>query len=231
MGVLIAQRKLTNLALLLGRVFCTHCRASPSGHSNPSARPRTDPIWIWTSHLQPVVRSGVHSPRGAGEGREARVPSCGPLTPASLGTAPLVVWGRLVCLCLKFPDSEFDVRAGLLVGGRLGGEIVSAQMHTSGSFPREHGCRTETDGQRMVGCEMPGLGIEVTFSSPRPTFPGAVARSTPFPLMAAPLVPLRALRGSAVLGVEGWAHSVPVYGAVSCVMTSRGLLTFSEIIL
>lgn len=50
--------------------------------------------------------------------------------PASVGMAPLVVWGGLVCLCLKFPDSEFNVRAGL-----LGGEIVSAQMHACGGFP------------------------------------------------------------------------------------------------
>ena len=39
----------------------------------------------------------------------------------------------------------------------------------------------------MAGCEMPGLGIEVTFSSAPPTSPGMLARSAPCPLMAAPL--------------------------------------------
>lgn len=48
-----------------------------------------------------------------------------------------MVWGRLVCLCLKFPDSEFDVRGGLLVGGLVG--RPAAQMHTSGSFARRAG--------------------------------------------------------------------------------------------
>lgn len=67
-------------------------------------------------HLQPRWSQG---------GRGARVPSCGPLTPAALGTAPLVVWGRLVCLCLKFPDCGFDVRAGLLMGGLAGRSLCT----------------------------------------------------------------------------------------------------------
>ena len=54
-------------------------------------------------------------PRKRAGGPEFPAVAFSPL--ASLGTAPLVVWGRLVCLCLKFPDSEFDVRAGLLAGG------------------------------------------------------------------------------------------------------------------
>jgi hypothetical protein len=42
--------------------------------------------------------------------------------PALLGNISTVVWGRLVCLCLKFPDLEFDVKAGLLVE-RLAGRL------------------------------------------------------------------------------------------------------------
>lgn len=42
--------------------------------------------------------------------------------PALLGNISTVVWGRLVCLCLKFPDLEFDVKAGLLVE-RLTGRL------------------------------------------------------------------------------------------------------------
>lgn len=53
---------------------------------------------------------------------------------ASLGMAPVVVWGRLVCLYLKFPDSEFDVRAGLLVGGLAGRLCTNAH---GWQLPRE----------------------------------------------------------------------------------------------
>ena len=118
-GVLIAWRELANSAVLLGRVS-----AGPGGYPEPSARPKSDPV-LSPPGFEPLACSSllscsVSSPCGAGKGREARVPSCGPPSPASLGTAPLVVWGRLVCLCLKFPDSKFDVRAGLLVGGLVG---------------------------------------------------------------------------------------------------------------
>lgn len=65
----------------------------------------------------PEFAAPVDSRKGAG-GPEFPSVAFSPL--AFLGTVPLVVWGRLVCLCLKFPDSEFDVRAGLLAGGLAG---------------------------------------------------------------------------------------------------------------
>lgn len=65
----------------------------------------------------PEFAAPVEPRKGAG-GPEFPAVAFSP--PASLGMAPLVVWGRLVCLCLKFPDSEFDVRAGLLAGGLAG---------------------------------------------------------------------------------------------------------------
>lgn len=61
---------------------------------------------------------------------------------ASLGTAPLVVWGRLVCLYLKFPDFEFDVRAGLLVGGSVG-RLSLHKCTRPVASTGEHGCIPE----------------------------------------------------------------------------------------
>lgn len=143
---------------------------------------------------------GVRSPHGAKGGREARVPSCGPLTPASLGMASLVVWGRLVCLCLKFSDSEFDVRAGLLVGGLVGRLSLHKCIRLAAS-PAEHAHGTETDGQRMVGCEMPGLGIEVTFSSPH--FPWCPRSLCPFPSNGSPTGTLESCLGLGIVRGQG----------------------------
>ena len=104
---------------------CTFCYTGP-WYSQPSAKPKTDPILSWSGGLKLPFAAGCQAPEFAAP-LEPRKRAGGPEFPAvafsplaSLGTAPLVVWGRLVCLCLKFPDSEFDVRAGLLVGGLAG---------------------------------------------------------------------------------------------------------------
>lgn len=84
----------------------------------------------------------------------------------------------------------------------------------------------------MAGCEMPSLGIEVTFSSAHPHFPWH-AGSAPCLLTAAPWVPSRAPWDSAVPGPRHSWSQVPGHarrGAVSRVMASRAFLTISEII-
>lgn len=157
---------------------------------------------------------------------------------ASLGTAPLVVWGRLVCLYLKFPDSEFDVRAGLLVGG-LAGRLSPHKCTRLAASPGEHRRGTEPGrGWLVAKCPAWELRSLSLFLAP-------LAWHSCFlcPLLAknSPTGSPRGLReaqqcwgpraASGALGAECCGRPVPVCGAVSCVTSSRGLLTFSEIIL
>lgn len=73
-------------------------------------------------HLQLGVRSQSSVLVDEDKAVSSMLPAVAALSVASLGTSSLVVWGRLVCFCLKFPNLEFDVKAGLLVG-RLAGRL------------------------------------------------------------------------------------------------------------
>lgn len=174
---------------------------APGRHSHLSPMPEMEPIWSQPGPEAPICSLlsglGVRGSRGVKGGQGALSSQLWPrpLWPP-WEMAPLVVWGRLVCLYLKFPDSEFDVRAGLLVGG-LTGRLSPHECTWLSASPGEHGAQDRA-GYRTTGCRTPSLGIEVTCSSPGPAglavlFPG------PFACQKQPFwVPLRALGGSAV---------------------------------
>lgn len=114
--------------------------------------------WARGSHLQPFVRPRSLRLQGSqGRAGSPKFPVVATSSLASLGTAPLVVWGRLVCLYLKFPDSEFDVRAGLLVEG-LAGRLSPHECTWLSASPGKHGRRTEL-GRGPLVAERPAWGL------------------------------------------------------------------------
>lgn len=102
-------------------------------------------------------------------------------------------------------------------------EAVSAQTHTSGSFPGRAG------GPSGGCCEMPGVGIEVAypFCPRRPTFPGAPS-FCPWPASVSPSGdPGLPLVPSELKHVVSPCLCVELSAACGL----QGLLTFSDVIL
>lgn len=145
--------------------------------------------------------------------------------------ARLHLWSRAgLLVCVWFPDSGFDVRAGLLMeawrGDRLctNAHVWQLPQQSPGAGPRQ-------TGEGWLVAKGPAWGL-------RPLSPLFAPLSLvlllalPLSLKRQPhLVPSRFLQGLAVLGAEGQAWSLPVCSTVSCLTTSRGRLAFSEIIL
>lgn len=127
MRVLIAWRMLTHAAGLPGKVSRTHGCAGPGGYSPPSARPKTDPVSSPAGFGPPIcslVSGSESQPPWSRDGREAELPAVA-LSPQPPG-ARLHLWSRAgLFVCVWFPDSGFDVRAGLLMEAWRGDRLCT----------------------------------------------------------------------------------------------------------